>query len=207
MRFDDLLTDEEKTVRQSVRDWVEEKYLPARRGALRGGDLPGRAHPARSPSWACWARTCPDEYGCAGIGDVAYGLAMQELERGDSGLRSFASVQGALVMYPIFAFGSEEQRAHWLPQLAQRREDRLLRPDRARLRLRPRRHDHARDARTDGYVLNGAKMWITNGTVADVAVVWAKLERPDDPRLPGREGHEGLQRRRSRSASTRCAPR
>ncbi len=118
----------------------------------------------------------PEKYGCAGVNNVAYGLMMQELERGDSGIRSFASVQGALVMYPIYAFGSETQRRKWLPALANGEKIGcfgLTEPD------------HGSDpggmettAVKDGnnYILNGAKMWITNGSVADVAVVWAKLD-------------------------------
>jgi glutaryl-CoA dehydrogenase len=101
---------------------------------------------------------------------------MQELERGDSGVRSFASVQGALVMYPIHAFGSEEQKQRWLPAMASGEAHRLLWPDRARLRLNPRRHAHHRQRDRDGYVLNGEKRWITSGGLSDVAVVWAKCE-------------------------------
>ncbi len=111
----------------------------------------------------------PEKYGCAALNNVSYGLLMQELERGDSGVRSFASVQGALVMYPIFAFGSEEQRLRWLPKLATGEKIGcfgLTEPDHG--------SDPGKDG--DGWVLNGAKMWITNGTIADVAVVWAKDE-------------------------------
>src|SRR5207245_6312315 len=120
--------------------------------------------------------TLPEQYGCAGIGATAYGLVMQELERGDSGLRSFASVQGSLVMYPIYAYGSEEQRMKWLPRLAKGEAIGcfgLTEPDYGSnpsgMLTRAVRED-------GGYLLNGAKMWITNGTVADVAVGWAKLK-------------------------------
>ena len=122
----------------------------------------------------------PEEYGCAGLNNVAYGLIMQELERGDSGIRSFASVQGALVMYPIHAFGSEEHRRTWLPALAS--ADRigcfgLTEPDYgsnpAGMITRARRT-------ADGWVLNGTKMWITNGSMADVAVIWAQTREPGD---------------------------
>jgi len=119
--------------------------------------------------------TLPEKYGCAGVGATAYGLTMQELERGDSGLRSFVSVQGSLVMYPIYEYGTEEHRMKWLPRLASGQAIGcfgLTEPD------------HGSDPggmitratpRDGGFVLNGAKMWITNGTVSDVAVVWAKL--------------------------------
>ncbi|HNF87431.1 MAG TPA: acyl-CoA dehydrogenase family protein, partial [bacterium] len=118
----------------------------------------------------------PEKYGCAGMNNVAYGLIMQELERGDSGVRSFASVQGALVMYPIYAYGSEEQKNYWLPKLAKGEKIGcfgLTEPDNGSdpggMKTK---------AVKDGkhYILNGAKMWITNGTVSDVAVVWAKLD-------------------------------
>jgi glutaryl-CoA dehydrogenase len=119
----------------------------------------------------------PEEYGCAGLNSVAYGLIMQELERGDSGIRSFASVQGALVMYPIFAFGSEEQRREWLPKMAKGEVIGcfgLTEPDYG---SNPSGMITRAKAQADGtWVLNGAKMWITNGSRAKVAVIWAKTE-------------------------------
>jgi glutaryl-CoA dehydrogenase len=120
-------------------------------------------------------------YGCAGMNNVEYGLLMQELERGDSGVRSFVSVQSALVMYPIFAFGSEEQKDSWLPKLATGEKlgcFGLTEPDFGSnpggMRTRARRDG-------DVYVLNGEKMWITSGSIADVAVIWAKVEEPGVP--------------------------
>jgi len=118
-------------------------------------------------------------YGCAGMSNVEYGLVMQELERGDSGLRSFVSVQSALVMYPIYTFGSDEQKSAWLPALASGKT-RLLRPHRARLRVKPRRHDHHRPQIADEYILNGEKMWITSGSIADVANHLAKVANEDN---------------------------
>jgi glutaryl-CoA dehydrogenase len=117
----------------------------------------------------------PQKYGCAELNNVAYGLVMQELERGDSGIRSFVSVQSALVMYPIFAFGSEEQKDSWLPQLAKGEKIGcfgLTEPDYG---SNPGGMVTKAEKADGGYNLNGAKMWITNGTIADVAVVWAKL--------------------------------
>jgi glutaryl-CoA dehydrogenase len=118
----------------------------------------------------------PEEYGCAHMNNVAYGLVMQELERGDSGLRSFVSVQGALVMYPIFAFGSEDQKRKWLPLLAKGEKIGcfgLTEPDHGSdpggMETRARRSGK-------GWVLNGTKRWITNGTISDVAIVWAKVD-------------------------------
>ena len=124
----------------------------------------------------------PEEYGCAGLNNVAYGLIMQELERGDSGVRSFASVQGALVMYPIHAFGSEEQRKHWLPRLASGQDIGcfgLTEPDYG---SNPAGMITTARETPDGWVLNGTKMWITNGSQATVAVVWAKTGEVDDAR-------------------------
>jgi len=118
----------------------------------------------------------PEEYGCANMNNVSYGLVMQELERGDSGLRSFVSVQGALTMYPIFAFGSEEQKRRWLPLLAKGEKIGcfgLTEPDHgsdpAGMETRARRTGK-------GWVLNGTKRWITNGSISDVAIVWAKSD-------------------------------
>jgi glutaryl-CoA dehydrogenase len=175
VRIDDLFTDEEKTIRQAVRDWVEEKYLPIVEQHYEAATFPMDVIPQIAELGLLGANL-PTEYGCAGIGDVAYGLAMQELERGDSGLRSFVSVQGALVMYPIFAYGSEEQRKKWLPLLASGKAIGcfgLTEPD---FGSNPAGMKTTAKSTADGYVLNGAKMWITNGTIADVAIVWARLD-------------------------------
>ena len=122
----------------------------------------------------------PEEYGCAGLNNVAYGLIMQELERGDSGIRSFASVQGALVMYPIYAFGSDEQKEHWLPLLASGQEIGcfgLTEPD---FGSNPGGMITTARETKDGWVLNGTKMWITNGSQATVSIIWAKTGDVDD---------------------------
>ncbi len=121
--------------------------------------------------------TLPARYGCAGLSSAAYGLLMYELERGDSGLRSFASVQGSLVMYPIFAYGSEAQKDYWLPRLASGEADRLLRPDRAGLRLQPGRHAHAGGAGADSRWRSTARRCGSpTARIADVAVVWARTD-------------------------------
>jgi len=172
---DALLTEDERQIRDHVRDWVEDRYLPLVEAAYEEARFPREIVPEVAQMGLLGA-TLPEKYGCAGVGPVAYGLAMQELERGDSGLRSFASVQGSLVMYPIHEYGTEEQRMKWLPKLASGEMIGcfgLTEPDFG--------SDPAgmltRAVKTSGgYVLNGAKMWITNGTIADVAVVWAKLK-------------------------------
>ena len=139
------------------------------------GKFPAQLIP-RMAELGIYGANLPEEYGCANLGDVAYGLIMQELERGDSGIRSAASVQGALVMYPIFAYGSEEQKSKWLPKLATGEAIGcfgLTEPD---FGSNPGGMETRARKTSDGWVLNGRKMWITNGTVADVAVVWAKVE-------------------------------
>ena len=138
---DGMLEPEERAVRDMVRDWVEEEVMPIIQRHYVGKTFPSELIPQMAELGFLGANL-PEKYGCAGLNNVAYGIIMQELERGDSGLRSFASVQGALVMYPIHAFGSEEQRETWLPAPGVRREDRVLRPHRAGLRLEPRRHAH-----------------------------------------------------------------
>jgi glutaryl-CoA dehydrogenase len=115
--IDTLLTEDERQIRDHVRDWVEERYLPLIEEAYEAARFPHEVVPEIAEMGLLGA-TLPEKYGCAGVSHTAYGLAMQELERGDSGLRSFASVQGALVMWPIFAYGTEEQRMKWLPRLA-----------------------------------------------------------------------------------------
>ncbi len=176
--IDSLLSEDEITIRNSVRAWVEQKFLPLIEDAYDNAYFPTEVIPQVAEMGLLGA-TLPEKYGCAGVSPTAYGLAMQELERGDSGLRSFVSVQGALCMYPIYAYGSEEQRLRWLPPMAKGEVIGcfgLTEPDFG--------SDPGgmltRAVRTDGgYILNGAKMWITNGTVADVAIVWAKLHNEE----------------------------
>ncbi|OGF22464.1 MAG: acyl-CoA dehydrogenase [Candidatus Eisenbacteria bacterium RBG_19FT_COMBO_70_11] len=173
--IDSLLTEEEIQIRDHVREWVEERYLPLIEHAYEEARFPAELIPEIAGMGLLGA-TLPEKYGCAGVGDTAYGLAMQELERGDSGLRSFASVQGALVMYPIFTFGSEQHRQKWLPRMAKGEAIGcfgLTEPD---FGSNPGGMITRAVKQGGEYVLNGAKMWITNGTVADVAVVWAKLK-------------------------------
>ncbi len=169
-----LLSEDERLVRDTIRNFVEDEVLPHIKDHYEKGIIsPDTA--GKLGALGVFGATI-EGYECAGVNNVAYGLMMQELERGDSGIRSFASVQSALVMYPIYTFGSDEQKDYWLPRLARGQSVGcfgLTEPDYG--------SDPAslvtgavRDG--DEYVLNGAKMWITNGTIADVAVVWAKLD-------------------------------
>ncbi len=177
---DSLLSEEERAVRDTVRAWVDEKLLPVIGEHYIEGRFPLHLA-AEMAQLGFFGANLPEEYGCAGLNNVAYGLIMQELERGDSGVRSFASVQGALVMYPVHAFGSEEQRRQWLPRMASGEVIGcfgLTEPDYG---SNPGGMiTTARETR-DGWVLNGAKMWITNGSTARVAVIWAKTGALDDP--------------------------
>ncbi|HRK04929.1 MAG TPA: acyl-CoA dehydrogenase family protein [Chlorobiota bacterium] len=175
LNIDDLLTEEEKLVRQTVRDFVNNEVLPIIEHSAREGVFPMHLV-KKMADIGLFGITLPQEYGCAGLNNVCYGLAMQELERGDSGIRSFASVQSSLVMYPIYAFGSEEQRRKWLPRLAAGEAIGcfgLTEPDYG---SNPSGMVTTAKKIDGGFLLNGAKMWITNGTLADVAVVWAKLD-------------------------------
>ncbi len=171
--IDSLLSEEERMVRDTVRTWVEDRVMPIIGDAYIERTFPRELIPEMAELGVLGANL-PEEYGCAGLNNVAYGLIMQELERGDSGLRSFCSVQGALVMYPIFAFGSEEQRTTWLPKLASGEAIGcfgLTEPDYG---SNPAGMITRAERTSDGWRLNGAKMWITNGSMADVAVIWAQ---------------------------------
>ncbi|MEX1139601.1 MAG: acyl-CoA dehydrogenase family protein [Bacteroidota bacterium] len=173
--LDDLLSEDEILVRNTVREFVDEKVIPIIEKHYRSGTFPMDLI-AGMAELGLFGSTLPAKYGCAEMNNVAYGLVMQELERGDSGVRSFASVQSGLVMYPIFTFGSEQQKDHWLPRLASGKAVGcfgLTEPDYG---SNPGGMKTRAEKVKDGYVLNGAKMWITNGTLADVAVVWAKLD-------------------------------
>jgi glutaryl-CoA dehydrogenase len=172
---DALLSEDERMVRDTVRGWVSEKAAPIMDRHFEEATFPMHLIPEMA-ALGVFGANLPEEYGCAGMNNVAYGLLMQELERGDSALRSFASVQGALVMYPLFSFGSEEQKRYWLPRLS--RGDAigcfgLTEPDHG---SDPGGMNTCAVPRGGRFVLNGAKSWITNGTIADVAIVWAKLE-------------------------------
>jgi len=171
--FDTLLSEEERAIRDTVRSWVDDNLMPIIGECYIEGKFPRQLIPQMA-ELGFFGANLPEEYGCAGLNNVAYGLIMQELERGDSGIRSFASVQGALVMYPIYAFGSEEQRRHWLPRLASGQDIGcfgLTEPD---FGSNPGGMITTARETKDGWVLNGTKMWITNGSQATVAVVWAK---------------------------------
>jgi glutaryl-CoA dehydrogenase len=175
-----LLTEEERAVRDTVRSWVDDNVIPIIGEHYLEGRFPMHLVPQMA-ELGLFGANLPEELGCAGLNNVAYGLIMQELERGDSGVRSFASVQGALVMYPIFEFGSEEQKRHWLPQMASGKVIGcfgLTEPDYG---SNPAAMITVAKRSGDGWVLNGAKMWITNGSTAQVAIIWAKTGRPDDP--------------------------
>jgi glutaryl-CoA dehydrogenase len=170
--IDSLFNDEEKLVRQTVREFVDKEIIPHIEEWNREGKFPMHLVPLMAEMGFYGANM--EGYGCAGMSNVQYGLIMQELERGDSGLRSFVSVQGALVMYPIKEYGSEEQKERWLPALQQGKAlgcFGLTEPDfgsnPAGMRARA-----VKDG--DHYILNGEKAWITSGTIADVAVVWAR---------------------------------
>jgi glutaryl-CoA dehydrogenase len=177
--IDGLLSEEERAVRDTVRAWVDDHVMPIIGEHYLAGTFPKQLIPQMA-ELGLFGANLPEQYGCAGLNSVAYGLIMQELERGDSGVRSCASVQGALVMYPIFAFGSEEQKRHWLPRLASGEAIGcfgLTEPDYG---SNPGGLITVAKETRDGWLLNGAKMWITNGSTAQLAVVWAKTGRLDD---------------------------
>ncbi len=172
--LDDLLSEEERLVRDTVRPWVSEKVIPVIGRHYDQGRFPAHLISGMGELGVLGANL-PQEYGCAGLSNVAYGLAMQELERGDSGVRSFASVQGSLCMYPLVRFGSEEQKRRWLPSMARGEQIGCFGLTEADGGSDPSTMRTRAVAEGDDFRLNGAKMWITNGTVADVALVWAKV--------------------------------
>ena len=176
---DGLLSEEERMIRDTMRQWVDDALLPVIQDAYIERRFPRELIPQMA-ELGVYGANLPEEYGCAGLNNVAYGIIMQELERGDSGIRSFASVQGALCMYPIYAFGSEEQKQQYLPKMAAgeiigcfglTEPDHGSNPGGMLTRA-------TRDG--DGWTINGAKMWITNGSTADIAIIWAKTGELDD---------------------------
>ena len=177
--MDSLLSEEERAVRDTVRAWVDEHLMPVIGAAYIDGKFPKQLIPGMA-ELGLFGANLPEEYGCAGLNNVAYGLIMQELERGDSGIRSFASVQGGLVMYPIYQFGSDEQKKYWLPRLASGQDIGcfgLTEPD---FGSNPGGMITTARETPDGWILNGVKMWITNGSQATVSIIWAKTGDVDD---------------------------
>jgi len=173
-RMDGLLTEDERMIRDTVRSWVSENVIPIIEHHFREATFPNQLIPQMAEMGLLGANL--EGYGCAGLGPVAYGLIMQELERGDSGLRSFVSVQGALVMFPIHAYGSDAQKDRWLPAMAAGEKlgcFGLTEPDGG---SDPGAMKTRAVRKGDRWVLNGAKAWITNGTCSDVAVVWARTD-------------------------------
>ena len=189
--LDELLTDEHKLIRSTVRDWVKKELSPIIESYAQKAEFPKHLIKGLAEIGA-FGPTIPVDYGGAGLDYLAYGIIMQEIERGDSGIRSTSSVQGSLVMYPIYAYGSEEQRKKYLPKLASGEIIGcfgLTEPD----------HGSNPGGMTtnfkdagDHYVLNGAKMWISNAPFADIAVVWAKNETGKIKGLIVERGMEGF---------------
>src|SRR5881394_1402764 len=172
--IDSQFSEQEIMVRQTARQFVEERVIPVIRDSFRDGRFPKELIPEMGRLGFFGANL--EGYGCAGMSNVEYGLVMQELERGDSGLRSFVSVQGALVMYPILTFGSEEQKQLWLPRLQAGQAIGCFGLTEPGFGSNP--AGMLMRARRDGgdWILSGEKTWITNGSVADVALVWARAE-------------------------------
>jgi glutaryl-CoA dehydrogenase len=200
--LEELLTADERRIRDDVRTWVDARFLPVVAQHYRDGTFPTELVPelAKLNAFGPSIRG----YGCAGFGSVASGLIMQELERGDSGLRTFASVQGSLAMMAINLFGSEEQKNRWLPEMAQGRKlgcFALTEPDFGSnpggLQCRARKT-------ANGYILDGAKKWIGNGTIADVAIVWAKVKGEDAAEAGGKRPTSNVQGPTPNSESARA---
>ncbi len=176
--IDELLSDEERLVRDTARSFVDNEYAPVVTEHFRQGTFPVELS-QKIGELGFFGSNLPTEYGCAGLNNVAYGLINQELERGDSGLRSFVSVQSGLVMYPIFAYGSEEQKRKWLPRMAGGEAIGcfgLTEPD---FGSNPTGMLTRAEPASGGYRITGTKRWITNGDIADVALVWAKVPKGD----------------------------
>ena len=171
---DSLFNEQERLVRDSVRRFVDAEVMPVIKDCYREGRFPAQLIPQMGELGFLGANL--EGYGCAGMSNVEYGLLMQELERADSGLRSFCSVQGALVMYPILSYGSEEQRERWLPKLRSGEAIGCFGLTEPGFGSNPAGMQTTARRDGGGWVLNGEKTWITNGSVADVAVVWARAE-------------------------------
>jgi glutaryl-CoA dehydrogenase len=179
LNLDAGFSEDELLVRRTARDFVEDNIIPIIEDCFREGRFPRELVPLMGELGFFGASL--EGYGCAGMSNVEYGLVTQELERGDSGLRSFVSVQSALVMYPIYTFGSDEQKNFWLPALAKGEKLGCFGLTEPGFGSNPGGMTTTARKSGDAYILNGEKMWITSGSIADVAVIWAKVENEDDP--------------------------
>jgi glutaryl-CoA dehydrogenase len=179
LHLDSSFSEDELLVRRTARDFVDDNLLPIIEDCFREGRFPRELVPLMGELGFYGANL--QGYGCAGMSNVEYGLVMQELERGDSGLRSFVSVQSALVMYPIYTFGSEDQKSTWLPVLASGEKLGCFGLTEPGFGSNPGGMTTTARRSGDEYILNGEKMWITTGTIADVAIVWAKVADESDP--------------------------
>jgi glutaryl-CoA dehydrogenase len=184
LELERLLSDDEKLARDSARDFVEREIEPIIVEAFREETFPAHIIPKIAEMGFIGA-SLPEKYGGAGIGPVASGLIYQELERGDSGLRSYASVQSCLVMFPIYKFGTEEQRQRWLPAIARGEKIGCFGLSEAGFGSNPAGMTTRAVKDGDSYILDGAKMWISFGALADVALVWAKVQEDDKERIRG----------------------
>ena len=174
MHIDSLFGEDELLVRRTAREFISQEFIPLIRDCYREGRFPSQIIPKLGEMGFLGCNL--EGYGCPGMSNVEYGLVMQELERGDSGLRSFCSVQGALVMYPIHAFGTEEQKQRWLPEMAAGRKLGCFGLTEPGFGSNPSGMTTRAVRDGDHWVLNGEKTWITSGTIADVAVVWARTD-------------------------------
>ena len=190
-QVDDLLNEEHKLIRSAIREFVKRDITPFIEDWAERNHFPEEIVPKMGEMGA-FGPTIPEEYGCGGLDHIAYGLIMQEIERGDSGMRSTASVQGSLVMYPIFKFGSEEQRLKYLPKLASGELLGCFGLTEPNHGSNPSGMETHFTDQGDYYLLNGAKMWISNSPKADIAVVWAKNEKGRIQGLIVERGMEGF---------------
>jgi glutaryl-CoA dehydrogenase len=172
--IDSLFSEQELLVRQTARQFVEDRVIPIIRDCYRDGRFPTELIPEIGQLGFLGANL--EGYGCAGLSNVEYGLIMQEIERGDSGLRSFVSVQGALVMYPIFTYGSPEQKDRWLPEMQSGQAIGCFGLTEPGFGSNPAGMQTRAKRDRDHWILDGEKTWITNGSMADVAIVWARTD-------------------------------
>ena len=179
LHLDASFSEDELLVRRTARDFVEDNLIPIIEDCFREGRFPRELVPKMGELGFFGANL--EGYGCAGMSNVEYGLVMQELERGDSGFRSFVSVQSALVMYPIYTFGSDEQKDTWLPAMARGEKLGCFGLTEPGFGSNPGGMTTTARRAGDEYILNGEKMWITSGNIADVAVIWAKVQEDGGP--------------------------